>query len=310
MAEKLKITFLGTSGAIPTARRNHPATVLKYKNETILIDCGEGTQRQFRKAKLNPCKITKILITHWHGDHTLGLAGLLQTLIMNGYRGNLEIHGPIGTKNEIDLLISTHLQSYFKFANETNSDLKIATFDHKIGKIIETEEFLIETIPISHTCRGLSYSFTIKEKQRLNKEKLKKLKIPNGPLLGELAKGKKIKLDGKEINGKEFIYLEQKKKLTLITDTSYKEELSNFAKGSDLLICESTHSKEENEIAESHGHLTSHQAAKIAKDAKVKKLALIHLSQRYDAIPKKILDEAKEIFKETIIPKDLDYLEL
>jgi len=94
MSEKITITFLGTSQAIPTARRNHTAILLQYKAENLLIDCGEGTQRQFRKARLNPCKITKLLITHWHGDHILGIPGLLQTLLLNQYNKTLEIYGP------------------------------------------------------------------------------------------------------------------------------------------------------------------------------------------------------------------------
>ena len=109
MVEKIKIIFLGTGSAIPTARRNHLAMLLQYKAENILIDCGEGTQRQFRKAKLNPCKVTKILISHWHGDHILGLAGLLQTLNLNGYNRDLIIYGPEGSKKKFQEMIVPYL---------------------------------------------------------------------------------------------------------------------------------------------------------------------------------------------------------
>src|SRR3990167_8815127 len=100
--EKIKITFLGTGNAIPTKKRNHTAILLTYKNENILIDCGEGTQRQFRIAELSPAKITKILITHWHGDHILGLPGLFETLAMTKYGKTLSIYGPVGTKRFIE----------------------------------------------------------------------------------------------------------------------------------------------------------------------------------------------------------------
>lgn len=310
MAEKIKLTFLGTGGAIPTARRNHPATLLKYKDETILIDCGEGTQRQFRKAKLNPCKITKILITHWHGDHTLGLPALLQTLAMNNYNGTIEIHGPEHTKRNMETIMDQHMTSYLKRQAMEGETLEIKFFEHKPGIVIETDEWVIDSVPIKHYCNGVSYSFTIKEKNRLDKKKLTKLKIPNGPLIGQLAAGKTIEHNGKKIKGKDILYVEPSRKLTLITDTSFQENLAKFAKDSDLLICESTHAKDEEQIASDHGHLTSHQAATIAKKAKAKKLALIHLSQRYDAIPKKILEEAKEIFKDTIVPEDLDRIEI
>src|SRR3990170_195602 len=102
MTEKIKITFLGTSGMIPDEKRNHPAFFVQYANEGILVDCGEGTQTQFRKAKLNPCSITKILLTHWHGDHTLGLPGLLKTISMSEYTKKLEIYGPRGIKRRIE----------------------------------------------------------------------------------------------------------------------------------------------------------------------------------------------------------------
>ena len=94
----MDLTFLGTSQAIPTKSRNHTAMLLRYEDEMILVDCGEGTQRQFRKAEINPCKLTKLLITHWHGDHILGIPGLLQTLALNNYNKTLDVYGPSGTK--------------------------------------------------------------------------------------------------------------------------------------------------------------------------------------------------------------------
>jgi len=101
---KIPIVFLGTSQAIPTAKRNHIAMLLHYKNETMLVDCGEGAQRQFRKAKINPCKLTRLLITHFHGDHVLGLPGLFQTLALNSYNKTLQVYGPRGTLRFIDLM--------------------------------------------------------------------------------------------------------------------------------------------------------------------------------------------------------------
>ena len=310
MTEKIKLTFLGTGSAVPTAKKNHPAILISYKSENCLFDCGEGTQRQFRKAKLNPCKLTKIFLTHWHGDHTLGLPGILQTLILNGYNGTLEIHGPIGTEKNMGELISFNLADYLKRSREYGTSLNIKVYEHKPGKIIETEEILIESSSIDHNCRGLAYSFIIKEKNRIDKEKLNKLKIPNGPLVGELAKGKIISFNNKKIDGKKLIYKEEQRKICLITDTRYLEEFTTFAKNSDILICESTYAKDEKEMAESHKHMTCTQAAKIAKKSKSKKLFLTHLSQRYEAVPKKILEEAKEIFKNVEVAEDLMSLEI
>ena len=145
---KIPIIFLGTSQAIPTTTRNHTAILLKYKNENILIDCGEGTQRQFRKAKINPCKLTRILITHWHGDHILGLPGLFQSLVLNGYRKTLHIYGPKGTKKYIK-----ELSKFFPIKK-----LKIKIKEVK-GKFLNTPDFEISALPLQHGCPCNGYVF-------------------------------------------------------------------------------------------------------------------------------------------------------
>jgi ribonuclease Z len=115
----IKLTFLGTSDAIPTAKRNHPSILLTYEGENILVDCGEGTQRQFRKAGLNPLRVTRLLITHWHGDHVLGIPGLLETLSSSGYNRTLFVYGPLGTKKFMDELMRA-----FVFVKNFNLEVK------------------------------------------------------------------------------------------------------------------------------------------------------------------------------------------
>jgi len=302
MVEKIKLSFLGTGSAIPTARRNHPAMLLRYKAENVLIDCGEGTQRQFRKAHLNPCKITKILISHWHGDHVLGLPGLLQTMMLNGYNKKLEIYGPKGTNAKV--------RQFFDLLGRGGQDLDVKVKEVSKGVIIDEDDFFIEVAEMDHDAPAVAYSFVVKEKMRLDKAKLKKMKIPNSPLVAELVKGKTVEINGKNINGKKLMYKEDARKVVVVMDTRYNENAVKLSKGADLLISEATFSKDEQEIAYEYGHLTSIGAAKIAKKAKVKGLVLMHLSQRYEAIPKVILKEAVEVFKDTIIPEDLDEVEL
>lgn len=306
MAEKIKVDFLGTGSAIPTSRRNHPCVLLRYKDEAILFDCGEGTQRQFRKAKLNPCKVTRIFISHWHGDHVLGLPGLLQTLSMNGYNEVLEIHGPKGTKRKFSELIEPHLKFYLDLARKEGSKFDIKLFEHNFGKVIEEDEFEIHCTPTDHFINGLSYSFVLKEKKRIDKEKLEKLKLPNSPLIGELLKGKTVEINGKKIDGKKLIYVEKSRKFTYISDTRHMDSLIDFSRDSDVLVCESTYNEGEEEMAEKYFHMCANQAGKIAKVAKVKKLILFHLSQRYDEIPKVMVDSAKKFFKEVSVAEDLD----
>ncbi len=302
MAEKIKLTFLGTGSAVPTKRRNHPAVLLQYKDENILFDCGEGTQKQFRIADLNPCKITRIFISHWHGDHVFGLPGLLQTLAMNNYAKTLYIYGPNGTERYLDLFRRVYLGK----GNAIDMEVK----ELEPGKVLEEKEFLIECAQMSHDAPCLAYSFTIKEKSRIDKDKLTKLKIQmNSPLIGELAKGKIIEIDGKKIDGKKLIYKEEQRKITYSIDTRTNETLPKLAKDSDILIAEATYCEEEAETAVEHAHMTAKQAATIAKKAKVKKLILMHLSQRYEN-PKPILEEAKAVFKSTIVAEDFDKVEI
>ena len=303
MADRINLTFLGTGSAIPTKRRNHPAMLLRYKAENILIDCGEGTQRQFRKASKNPCKITRILITHWHGDHVFGLPGILNTLRLNGYSGKLEIYGPKGT--------SEWIRKYLDLVGGRGMDLDLKITEVKEGIIFDEGEYFVEAKEMDHDCPCVGYSFVVREKKRLDAEKLKKLKIPNSPLIGKLAEGKVVTIDGKKIDGKKLLYTEDERKVSVIMDTRVCDNAVKLAKGADLLVCESTFSKEESEeLLGNRAHLSSVEAAGIAKKAKVKSLVLTHLSQRYEGIPKVILKEAKEVFEDTIIPEDLESVEL
>jgi len=251
---------------------------------------------------LNPCKLTKILISHWHGDHVLGLPGLLMTMMMNGYNRKLEIYGPKGTDQRV--------RQYFDLISLKGQNLEVKVKEVKSGVIFDSDDFFIEAVEVDHGCPAVGYSFVVKEKNRLDKEKLAKLKIPNSPLIGELTKGKVVEIGGKKVDGKKLMYKENSRKVSFLMDTRKCEGAVKLAKGADILISESTHSVEEQAIATEYGHLTSVDAANIAKKAKVKGLVLVHLIQRYDAIPKVILKEAKAVFPDVIIPEDFEEVEL
>lgn len=301
MTQKIKITFLGTSGAFPTSKRNHPAFLLNYSGENILVDCGEGTQRQFRKAKLNPGKITKLLITHWHGDHVLGIPGLLQSLSLSGYNKTLFIYGPKG--------IEQHMKNLLK-AFPSYNNIKIEIKEVSKEKFFESDEFYIESEIMEHGTLCNAYNFVIKDKLRIDKIKLKKLKIPEGKHLSELLKGKKITLNKKTYKTKDLTYIEKGKKVSFILDTLDNKKIAPFVKEAKLLIIESTFASNEEELAKEHKHMTVKQSCEEAKKAKVENLALVHISDRYEDNFSGILNEAKEIFKKTFIPKDLDEFEI
>ena len=295
---EIKIVCLGTGSAIPTAKKNHSGFLIKTENEQILVDCGEGIQRQFRKAGENPAKLTKILLTHWHEDHTLGLAGLLKTMGMDSYVKTLHIYGPRGTSEKIQLF--ERIYSKYK--------IQIEVHEVHTGTIYEDKQLKIETLPMNHGIQTQAYSIIIKEQRRIDKTKLTKLKLPNSPLIGQLQQGKDIKFNNKTIKAKDITYIQPGKKITIILDTAMNSNTIELAKSSDLLICESTYSAEEQDRATEYKHLTTTEAATIAKKAKVKNLALVHISQMHIHHLPQLLKEAKKIFKNTSIPEDFDVL--
>lgn len=291
----MEITFLGTSGMQPTKERNLFSVLIKYKSENILIDCGEGTQRQFRIADLSPIKVTKILITHLHGDHINGLPGFLQNLHKNEYNKPLEIFGPKGTKNLIKTVLT--------IANLGDNKLNIKTHEIDSGVFLKEKDYFLKANKLSHSCECYGYSFVESDKRKMDMNYLKKFKLKKHLLLGNLQKGKDIIYEGKKIKVKDATYIEKGKKVTLIADTNFTKNAVDLAKDSDLLICESTYSKEHKQKAKEYKHLTSEDAANIAKASKSKKLILTHFSQRYKDVSG-LLKEAKKIFKETSIAYD------
>jgi len=292
----MKLTFLGTSDAIPTAKRNHTSILLTYDGENILVDCGEGTQRQFRKAKLNPNKINRILLSHWHGDHVLGLSGMLQSMSLSGYNKTLHIYGPKGTKKFMKELMKT-----FVYQGKHKIEVKEVT-----GKFFETKDFYLEAKPMQHGPPCNAYSFVKKGILRIDKKKLKKAKLPHGPLLSRLKHGKNIKYKGKTYLAKNLTYKDNETKISFVLDTKINKNITPFVKDSTILVSESTYSDELKDMASKHKHMTAKQVSEIAKKAKVEKLILTHLSQRYEKNPKKILDEAKKYFKNSFLAQDLD----
>jgi ribonuclease Z len=299
MVEKIKLTLLGTSAQIPTAKRNHFAALLTYNEENILVDCGEGTQRQFRKARLNPCKVTRILLTHSHGDHVFGLPGLISTLNASEYNKDLFIYGPRGIKRFLDVFLDLNFKRNFKIIVKEVS-----------GKFLETDKFYLEAERMDHGTPTNAYSFVLKDKLRIDKKKLAKSKLKQGPFLNKILDGKDVVVGGQKIKFKSLTYSEKGKKISFVLDTLDNPRIVPFVKGSDLLVCESSFGKDLIKEAKEKKHLTSEQAGKIAKRAKVGELVLTHISQRYEGDLKGLLSEAKEGFSNVKISKDLDEFEV
>jgi len=279
---------------VPTKERNHTAVLVSHKTENILIDCGESTQKQFRIAKISPTKITKILITHWHGDHVIGLPGLIQTLEKNNYTKTLEIYGPKGTKK--------YFKSMFEgFISRINIEIKLKEISS--GKFFEDKELELNAKPLEHSCPCLGYSIIEKDRRKINLNYLKKFNLKKDPILKNLQKGKTITWKGKKISPKLATTIKKGKKITIILDTKVTPNAITLAKNSDVLICEATHLHELKEKTEKYRHLTAKQSAQIAKKAKAKLLILTHFSQRYKTLSQ-IKKEATSVFKKTLIAED------
>lgn len=290
----MKITFLGTGSMQPTKERNLSSIYFSHEAENILFDCGEGTQRQIKIAGLKATNLTRIFLSHFHADHVLGLGGILRNLDANQYNKTLYIYGPEGLSKFFHNII--HSAYYGK-----GIDVKLIEF--KDNDIINCDKFTIEAVKLGHSVPSYGFIIQEKEKRKINLEYTLKFGLTKHPLLGELQKGNDIIWEGKKITAKKGTVLIKGKKLGIINDTGMCNGCLKVGKNADLLICESTFSHEDKEKAEEYRHLTSKQAANIAKKSNCKKLILTHFSQRYKNTDE-IKKEAKSIFKNTECAED------
>jgi ribonuclease Z len=294
----MEILFLGTSSMVPTKERNHSSILISYKNEGLLVDCGEGTQRQLKLAGKKLTSITKILISHWHGDHVLGIPGLIQSMGASDYGKTLQIYGPVGTKKFVNKLFDIF-----------NNNLNVEVTEVKGGKFFENKYFILEGRLLKHSVGVLGYSLVEKDRRRINLKFIKKLKIPHGPILGKLQNGKSIKWKGRKVDVDKATYKIKGIKATIISDTVPCVGASKLAKDSDLLVCESTFSSDLRDKAKKNYHMTSKQAAELAKRSKVKQLILTHFSARYKDVDK-LRKDAKKYFNNVECANDFMKIDL
>lgn len=285
---------------IPTKQRNQSSFLIRYNTEGILFDCGEGTQRQIKLAGIPLTKITRVLITHWHGDHTLGLAGLVQSLGASEYNKTLVIYGPKGTGERMN-----HMFKAFVFDRRTKLEIKEITD----GIFFENDEFALEALRLKHGIPIYGYSFIEKDRRKIDLKKVEKLGIPRGPLLGKLQDGNQIIWKDKTISPDEATYIVNGKKITYITDTVLCDACYKLAENSDVLICEATYGAKLEQKSEEYGHMTSKQAAMIANSSNVKKLILTHFSARYKNTHE-LESEARDIFDNVISANDFMEIKL
>jgi ribonuclease Z len=299
----IEITFLGTVSGIPSKERNHPAIVLEYygkRKDTLLFDCGEGTQKQLMLSGISFMDIDRIFITHWHADHFAGLIGLIQTMSLEGRRKKLKIFGPEAEKfvsNIVDL-------GYFGLRFPVEA-INVRFEGSEINLVEEEKDWQVFSIPVLHTVPAVAYCFKEKDRWKINTKKLRELKLKRGRWLEEIKKFGVVKYKGKEIRIEEIASLKKGLKVVYSGDTLPCDNIIKISENSDLLIHDATFLEEE----EGKAHADVKQAAKIAKKANVKQLILTHISRRYQ-IPEELEKEAKKIFPSTKVAYDFMKIKL
>jgi len=292
---ELSVTFIGTAGSVPSARRGLPALLVRYGPERILVDCGEGTQRQLVRS-VGLLELTDVFITHLHLDHWLGLPGLLKSLDLRDRQRPLQVYGPPGVAETLTSMRPIYGRLSFKL------------------EVVELEpqdtvrRGALEISPVNVRHSTLAYGYVLVEDERpgrFDAELASALGVAFGPDFGRLQRGETVNgVKPEQVIGEP----RRGRKLAISGDTAPCETLAIAAHAADLLIHEATFSEDERERAQQSGHSTAAQAARIAADAEAKLLALTHISARYNG--SELRDEARAIFPDTELPRDFDAIEI
>jgi len=300
----MQVIFLGTAASIPTVARALPSVVVKRKNEVLMFDCGEGVQRQMIQAGVGFHRKMKVFVSHMHGDHVLGLPGLLQTMSLLDRTQNLEVYGPVGIKEFIEAIQRT-VQFVLTFP------IEIREVENE-GLFCEEKEYKVQAARTDHVIPSFAYALIEKPRPgRFNPEKAKALGIPEGPLWSRLQHGEKVRTSaGKVIKPEQVVGTSRLgRKIVYSGDTRPTKSLVRLAENADLLIHEATLDDELLEKAQEDGHSTPSQAAETAKKAEVKRLILTHVSSRYKST-QQLLEQAKKLFPKVEVAEDFMKLEI
>lgn len=301
---QFQVVLLGTAGSIPTKSRSLPCIAIRRRGELILFDCGEGAQRQFIRAGIGFPSKFRIFISHLHGDHILGLPGLLQTMSLIGRSAPLEVYGPRG------------IISFLKALRETVRFLltfNVRVFEISEGLVYKGEDYVIRACWTDHSIPCLAFS--LEESPRPGKfypERAVKLGVPRGPLWKKLQMGVAVELrDGRVIRPEQVLGpMRPGLKVVYSGDTAPSDRVIEFAENADLLIHEATFDDSLVSKAIEDKHSTASQAAEVALKANAKFLVLTHISARYEGDDSVLLSQARSIFPKVMVGRDFQVIEL
>ena len=289
------LIILGSSSQQPTRKRNHGAYLLRWNDEGMLFDPGEGTQRQFIFANVAPTCVTHIFVSHFHGDHCLGLGSMLMRLNLDKVTHPVHCYYPASGKKYFDRL------RYGTIYHET-----IQVVEHpvaKAGLVEEDSKFRIEAVFLEHGVDNIGWRITEPDRRKFDAQKLKEAGI-EGPRVRELEEKGSLSIGGKVIYLDDVSWIRRGDAVAVVSDTKPCANAVTIARGAKILLCESTYLEEHKELAEKHNHLTARQAAAIAKEAGVEKLILTHFSARYLS-SRDFENEARTVFPNTEAAEDL-----
>ncbi|MBS4169578.1 ribonuclease Z [Neochlamydia sp. AcF95] len=289
------IIILGCSSQQPTRMRNHGAYLVRWNDEGLLFDPGEGTQRQFIFANVAPTVVTRIFVSHFHGDHCLGLGSVLMRLNLDKVTHPIHCYYPASGKRFFDRL------RYGTIYHEL-----IHVVEHPVSKgglVHDDGKFRIEAVELDHGVENLGWRITEPDTRKYERNNLQTLGV-KGPLVRELEQKGFLVLDGKTVTLDQVSHIRKGDSLAVVIDTRYCQNAIDIARHAKVLICESTYLEEHQELARKHFHLTAKQAATIAKEAGVKQLILTHFSARYQNL-RPFEEEARAVFPQTYIADDL-----
>ncbi len=293
----MKFVFLGTGGSYPSRERVTQSMAVRYRGEVILFDCGEGTQRQLMLSSLSFMQIKTICITHFHGDHFLGLAGLVQTLQLNRRKDPLEILVPKGGREFVEAFVTLgHFTPRFEVKTEEMAD----------GDARKFGDYTITAGALEHTVPTIGFRFEEHTRTGLfDREKALALGVPEGPLFSRLQKGEAVEAGGGTVRPEEVVGPPRPgHAFAYITDTGPCARAVELARDVDVLVMEATADDSLTDFANQYGHCAATQTAQVAREAGARELYIVHTSSRYKE-PEPILGQARATFANTKLPDDL-----
>ena len=297
----LDVVFLGTAGSAPTARRAPSATLVRRGGERLLFDCAEGTQRQLLRSDVGLVDLQEIFLTHFHADHFLGLPGMLKTFALRGRELPLTLYGPRG----LEELLGTLRRIFGRLTYE------VGVVELAADASLPRDGYELRTFPARHGRDALGYALVEEQRPgRFDVATADALGVPFGPERGLLQDGETVTLaDGRVVTPDEVLGDPRPgRKLVLTGDTAPSDLVVEAAFGADVLVHEATFCEDEAERARETEHSTALEAARVARDAGVRLLALTHLSSRYGGGD--LEREARTVFAETVVPRDFDVIEI